>query len=1517
MSRIPIAAVAALLLVITVAPEAAAEPTACKREIARAGNKFGQAKLKALQKCEDGVLTGKIAGPCPDAKASSAIAKASTKLQNAIAKRCGGADASCASTGDNDSLASIGWPASCPNIVSGSCSGAITHCGDVASCVLCIQESAADQAIALYYDALTPGADATVKKCQRAIGKETAKFFDAKRKALGKCVNTVLVNGSGSCPDATAQAAIAKAEAKKVAKLCAACGGPDKACGGPDDLTVAQIGFASTCPAVDPPGSAPACGGTVSTLSDIVTCVDCVTAFEADCASAAGAPAAGAYPSECNGGSDPTPTATPTPTPGAPTPTATATASSCGNGTVNPGEDCDGSDDAACPGLCQSDCTCGAPCVLPNPIPVSIALAARAGIDLDTGWTGVSHDLPGVDDAPTVSARVTGCDTDLGSPTCGQCTVTGPIEYQGPANTCRCFNAGSPDASTLTTCDPEASTCGGGEVCQCFYGPPLPLSSGAVPACVVNKFNGTFSGTVNVATSGTHAGEGASLVRLLSSVHNGLGATKPCPKCVGDVTARDGLAQGTCDGGPRNGLACDTGGENVYFGPTSIDCPPSQSANIGDLSIKFDQATTGTTSLGTNRPCTATGGNCFCSTCPTAQAEACNTNADCPGGLACGGRRCIGGANNGTPCSTNSQCASGICNRPGTPTQRNACLGECEPNPGDPSNPNEGICPDGPIDQTCSLEPYRGCTSDVDCNPAPSGNCGDCLPNQVCQSSLRQCFLDPIVRVGTPGTRDSVIAATFCLPPTRSDSINNVAGLPGPGAVLQPTRTFKIGPLCGNGVVDTGEACDGASDASCPGECGIDCQCPGAAVCGDGEVNQPSEECDGGDDGTCPGLCQANCTCGAFCGDGDVNQPSEVCDDGNTTSGDGCDANCTPSGCGNDVRTGAEQCDGADAAACNGSTCKADCTCNPFCGDGIQNQPSEECDGSDQGICGGTCDGDCTCAPFCGDGVREAAESCDGSDDTACPGQCAGDCTCPKIGELALSTTPGADLDTGWTGTSHNFSVQTCAVIAGDLGGCNPALGDNECTFFANVGSYCSGNPAISCTDNTTCVAAGAGSCVVNAYGAPLPLSSGGVPVCILNRFAQDVTGTFDVATGAAALTVNLNSLVTLATDSNQPCPVCNCASPPCQCGDAGTCSSNPLQSCTVHGTGPFGPTSNDCQPTGPNVSGSGLNIAFDPVTTGQSLFPSNTQCTGNGFTQYGCWIAGQTQPSACIKGCNGGANADQECTVDADCPGGIGPNPCRPLCRQEVGGLPGDARCVLGPVDRTCAQAHQITCTQDSDCLGTGPCETVVRRCFLDPIERVGTPGLASHVMASTFPIPATSSPAVNNTAGLPGPGAVLLPGTVSLAICGDDQLNQASEECDGTADANCPGQCNDAACLCNVVCGNGTVDFGEQCDGAGQAQCGAGQTCIASGMPEECTCTPAICGDGFKAAAEQCDPGTPPSTPADDAACPGECQPALCTCPAPVCGDGVIEGAEICELPGVGCGALQACIACTACLP
>ncbi len=47
------------------------------------------------------------------------------------------------------------------------------------------------------------------------------------------------------------------------------------------------------------------------------------------------------------------------------------------------------------------------------------------------------------------------------------------------------------------------------------------------------------------------------------------------------------------------------------------------------------------------------------------------------------------------------------------------------------------------------------------------------------------------------------------------------------------------------------------------------------------------------------------------CGDG-VRDPAEECDDGNTLDGDGCDSNCSVTGCGNGIRVGGEACDGID-----------------------------------------------------------------------------------------------------------------------------------------------------------------------------------------------------------------------------------------------------------------------------------------------------------------------------------------------------------------------------------------------------------------------------------------------------------------------------------------------------------------------------------------------------------------------------------------------------------------------------
>src|SRR5204862_3721486 len=115
-------------------------------------------------------------------------------------------------------------------------------------------------------------------------------------------------------------------------------------------------------------------------------------------------------------------------------------------------------------------------------------------------------------------------------------------------------------------------------------------------------------------------------------------------------------------------------------------CPPGAGSIVGKLNIKFNQATTGTTTLATaGVKCTATGftsQDCFCDTCATAAAEACNSNADCPGGAVCGAKRCQGGANAGTLCSVASQCASNSCGRPGLATAPNQCDdGVCSPDP--------------------------------------------------------------------------------------------------------------------------------------------------------------------------------------------------------------------------------------------------------------------------------------------------------------------------------------------------------------------------------------------------------------------------------------------------------------------------------------------------------------------------------------------------------------------------------------------------------------------------------------------------------------------------------------------------------------------------------------------------------------------------------------------------------------------------------------------------------------------
>jgi cysteine-rich repeat protein len=119
-----------------------------------------------------------------------------------------------------------------------------------------------------------------------------------------------------------------------------------------------------------------------------------------------------------------------------------------------------------------------------------------------------------------------------------------------------------------------------------------------------------------------------------------------------------------------------------------------------------------------------------------------------------------------------------------------------------------------------------------------------------------------------------------------------------------------------------------------------------------------------------------------ICGDG-IQHASEQCDDGNLVSGDGCDANCTPTACGNGLASAPETCD-------DGNTADGDC-CSSTC----QRDPAGTSCTADGNACtddvcsaGGTCTHPDNSAP-CDDGDGcTVGDVCSGGQCTATPVEC-------------------------------------------------------------------------------------------------------------------------------------------------------------------------------------------------------------------------------------------------------------------------------------------------------------------------------------------------------------------------------------------------------------------------------------------------------------------------------------------------------------------------------------------------
>jgi hypothetical protein len=281
-----------------------------------------------------------------------------------------------------------------------------------------------------------------------------------------------------------------------------------------------------------------------------------------------------------------------------------------------------------------------------------------------------------------------------------------------------------------------------------------------------------------------------------------------------DASINVAATLGTCDAGPRQGFPCDANGSVANrpdFGTTSLDCPPLPAGIIATLTIDLSSKTnTVVKTLSTASPncgVAGTGNKCLCDTCNNANADVCDDNGDCPdppgpiGGI-CGGRRCLSGVNNGAACTNNTECPGSSCGKPGFATQPTGCTDDTTfgfPNNhldcSDPDMDGVGRCENGPNDGTCSVasgHAQRGCANDLECGGAPLS----------CESIPRSCFLtgggtftatadqgtNTLLAVGMADVpvndvSNPTLGAVFCVGPTSSSSINNVAGLPGPSRI--------------------------------------------------------------------------------------------------------------------------------------------------------------------------------------------------------------------------------------------------------------------------------------------------------------------------------------------------------------------------------------------------------------------------------------------------------------------------------------------------------------------------------------------------------------------------------------------------------------------------------------------------------------------------------------------------------------------------------------------------------------
>ncbi len=488
---------------------------------------------------------------------------------------------------------------------------------------------------------------------------------------------------------------------------------------------------------------------------------------------------------------------------------------------------------------------------------------------------------------------------------------------------------------------------------------------------------------------------------------------------------------------------------------------------------------------------------------------------------------------------------------------------------------------------------------------------------------------------------------------------------------------------CGNGKVDSGEACDDGNIQDGDG-CSPGCRLEG---CGNGEQD-PGEACDDGNlvsgDG-CNDLCTSRESCG-----NSITDVGETCDDGARVAGDGCSGGCQTEVCGNSITDISEGCDDGNAIA--GDGCSILCALE-ICGNGFRD-PAEVCDDGNTAS-GDGCGPACNSLEVCGNGVQDVTEGCDdGNFDPAdgCSALCAPEICGNNIRDPLEVCDDGNIV--GGDGCSANCrSAEDCGnaiVDPGELCDDGNGVDGDTCNNDCLSGSGC-GNGVTAggeecddgnLTDEDNCRA----NCQLNRCGDGVEnqaLAPSGSPREACDTSGESATCNADCSLAACGDTkVNQASgeqcdagkdaggLVreTASCDNNCTLPVCGdallnaAAGELCDPGAVGVNTSTCDRDCTM-------PTCGDAllNPAFMPTGGSGNEACDDGNTTSNDGCSSlcRLEACGNGITEPGeqCDDLNMVDTDACRNNCripacgDGVASTTEVCdtngnslTCDQDC---------------------------------------------------------------------------------------------------------------------------------------------------------------------------------------------------------------------------------------------------------------------------